>query len=1075
MLGNEKLTPLWRRLLLALLIIAAASALRALFFAEVGRGIPYLTYYPAVMLVAVYGGLPAGWLATALSAALAFFWIQRGFMSPVEAKAMMVFCGSGVAIAFICEPLRRAHKQAKLAQDKTEAANQKLQKEIARHQQTEAVLEQSETRFRQIVASIEDVLYSVDSGNREFNYISPVFGRMLGYTRDDVTRMGGREKFLAEVIQGGQFEEQRAVFQKLQAAPTDSPPRWQAWWRCQDGRLKFIEDFWLPIYSQGGLQFTYGVLRDITERKQAEMALQESDTHYRSLFDNMLNGFAYCRVLYEQDRPLDFVYLAVNDAFGTQTGLKDVVGRKVSEVIPGIRENDPELLEIYGRVARTGKPEKLERYVESMQMWFDIMVYSPRKDHFAAVFDVITERKQAEKTLHQLNRLYALLSRVNELIIRSHSDQELFQGVCAAAIQQGGFKLAWIGLVNEETKQVLPVALTGDAADYVKGLQIYSDERPEGRGPTGICIRTGRAYICNDYSKDPNTAPWHEWARLHRIRACASIPFHRGDKIAGALMIYNDEVNCFEAQDVALLEEIAKNISFALDNLGTQTKARQLSRVVEQAAESIVITDTRGIILYVNPAFEKSSGYSRTEALGQNSRLLKSGKQDAGFYREMWAAITHGESWSGHFFNKRKDGTLYEEDATISPVRDGKGVIVNYAAVKHDVTRERQLDAQLRQSQKMEAIGTLAGGVAHDFNNILAIISMQASLLKGGGGLSAQQATLADEIGIAVERATGLTRQLLLFGRKENLQMCDLELNQAVTDLAKMLRRILNESVGHQLKLAGQPMLVHADQGMMDQVLMNLAVNARDAMPNGGQLIIETAGVEFSEDTANRPASARPGSFVCLSVIDTGYGIPADLLPRIFEPFFTTKGVGKGSGLGLSTVFGIVQQHQGWINVESKVGQGTAFRIYLPRRAGQSVIKPTPKMPAATPTGKETILLAEDEPELRIILKTTLTKLGYHVLEAGNGVQALEVWQQHRAGIRLLLTDMMMPDGMTGRDLAQRLLQDAPKLKVVYMSGYSHEVIGQDFQLHEGVNFLAKPFQPQQLAQIIRDRLDQAD
>ena len=499
----------------------------------------------------------------------------------------------------------------------------------------------------------------------------------------------------------------------------------------------------------------------------------------------------------------------------------------------------------------------------------------------------------------------------------------------------------------------------------------------------------------------------------------------------------------------------------------------RLALAVEQAAETIVITDPDGTILYANPAFEKSTGYTCAEAIGQNPRVLKSGKQDAKFYRAMWDTLKRGEAWEGRFINRRKDGTIYEEEATISPVKDANGKVINYVAVKRDVTREMQLEAQVRQKQKMEAIGTLAGGVAHDFNNILAIIQIQASLLKSVGALSSEQTKLADEIGATVTRAADLTRQLLLFSRKEELQPRELDLNQAVTDLAKMLRRMLTENIGVDLKLAGQPMFVHADPGMMNQVLMNLAANARDAMPAGGQLVIETAGVEFDEDSAAQSASARPGSFVRLSVSDSGGGIAPEVLSKIFEPFFTTKGVGKGTGLGLATVFGIVQQHQGWINVYSEVGKGTTFKIYLPRLAGLTAQKNAEILLATVPTGNETILLVEDEPVLQDAIRKTLAHLGYRVLAAATGVKALEVWLEQREEIHLLLTDMVMPDGMTGMDLGQRLLQENPKLKVVYMSGYSTEFISKDFPLKEGVNFLAKPFETPKLAQIIRHRLDE--
>jgi two-component system cell cycle sensor histidine kinase/response regulator CckA len=300
----------------------------------------------------------------------------------------------------------------------------------------------------------------------------------------------------------------------------------------------------------------------------------------------------------------------------------------------------------------------------------------------------------------------------------------------------------------------------------------------------------------------------------------------------------------------------------------------------------------------------------------------------------------------------------------------------------------------------------------------------------------------------------------------------DSDLSESIANTAKMLKRILGENVQVQLKFASQPMFLHADAGMMDQVLLNLAVNARDAMPQGGQLIIETSGVEFDELAASQSAQARPGSFVCLSVSDSGCGIPPEILPKIFEPFFTTKDVGKGTGLGLATVFGIVQQHQGWINVYSELNHGTTFRIYFPRLAKNSGSKSAQPALKTMPGGDETILLVEDDPSLRLSVRRTLSQFGYRVLEAPTGVKALDVWKQNRDEIRLLLTDLVMPDGMTGKTLAQHLLQDNAKLKVIYMSGYSAEVVGKDFPLQEGVNFLSKPFQAAKLAKTVREKLD---
>ncbi len=416
------------------------------------------------------------------------------------------------------------------------------------------------------------------------------------------------------------------------------------------------------------------------------------------------------------------------------------------------------------------------------------------------------------------------------------------------------------------------------------------------------------------------------------------------------------------------------------------------------------------------------------------------------------------------------DGTALERYS--SPVRDKAGKHYGRIWTFRDITERKHLEEQFRQAQKMDAIGQLAGGVAHDFNNILGVIQMQSDLLKSGGNLSPAQLDFAGEIGAATLRAAALTRQLLLFSRKEVLQPRDLDLNQSINNMTKMLWRILGENIQMQFRFAMEPLFIHADPGMMDQVLMNLAVNSRDAMPKGGRLVIETSTVEFDESIRGQQAHARPGSFVCLSVSDTGCGIPAENLPRIFEPFFTTKDVGKGTGLGLATVFGIVQQHQGWIHVYSEAGHGTTFRIYLPRLAGMSRQKPEPPALTSMCGGNETILLVEDDAFLRASMRKALSQLGYRVLEAINGIEALEVWKQHREEIHLLLTDLVMPGGMTGKDLAERILPENPKLKVIYVSGYSAEVAGKDFPLEEGVNFLAKPVQAFKLAQTVRQNLD---
>jgi PAS domain S-box-containing protein len=391
-----------------------------------------------------------------------------------------------------------------------------------------------------------------------------------------------------------------------------------------------------------------------------------------------------------------------------------------------------------------------------------------------------------------------------------------------------------------------------------------------------------------------------------------------------------------------------------------------------------------------------------------------------------------------------------------------------------DLTDQKRLERQVVQAQKMESIGALAAGVAHDFNNVLAVIQMQADLLKATGHITPDQLEAADDITAAVGRASTLTRQLLLFSSREMFQPRDIDLSESIADTLKMIRRIVGEHIKMEVKLASQPMHVHADRGMMDQVLLNLVVNARDAMPDGGRIIIETSGVDIDGSMGLRASDERVGSFVCLSVSDSGCGIPAADLPRVFEPFFTTKEVGKGTGLGLATVFGIVRQHNGWVNVYSEVGNGATFRVYLPRLSSQGVPKlARPVMPAA-PGGRETILLVEDDPELRLSVRRILSQLGYHILEAGSGHDALEVLSGNSIEVHLLLTDMVMPGGMTGTALAARAHAEHPELKVIFMSGYSPELVGKGSHMADAAACLTKPFQAIELARAVRAALDEA-
>jgi PAS domain S-box-containing protein len=405
-------------------------------------------------------------------------------------------------------------------------------------------------------------------------------------------------------------------------------------------------------------------------------------------------------------------------------------------------------------------------------------------------------------------------------------------------------------------------------------------------------------------------------------------------------------------------------------------------------------------------------------------------------------------------------------------VKDNSGRAVQMRGIVVDITERKRLEEQLRQSQKMEAIGQLAGGVAHDFNNILTVIHGHASLLLDDEELSDPAMKSAQQIAQAAERAAGLTRQLLTFSRRQVMQPRRLDLNEVINNMTMMLGRILGEDIALQLNYSPQPVFVQADSSMIEQVLLNLAVNARDAMPKGGQLTVRISLSEIGAKRLLYHPDARAGKFACLTVIDNGMGIAPENLRRIFEPFFTTKEVGKGTGLGLATVYGIVKQHHGWIEVESEPGRGATFRVYLPtstEHGGPSEDRP------ATHTvrgGDETVLVVEDEVPVRELVCNVLGGYGYKVLQAESGAKAVEVWRQNKGSVDLLLTDLVMPDRINGRELAEKLRAEQPDLKVIFTSGYSADVVGKDFVLQRGLHYLQKPYDPQKLALAVRDCLD---
>ncbi len=560
-------------------------------------------------------------------------------------------------------------------------------------------------------------------------------------------------------------------------------------------------------------------------------------------------------------------------------------------------------------------------------------------------------------------------------------------------------------------------------------------------------------------------------------RARLAIPFRGlGGQIIGCIDLHSpSRREDWTGEEIRQLKITCDAVANALERKWAEEEIHCLLSAIEQVPDSILITDTDGVIEYVNPGFERISGYSRNEVVGQTPRMLKSGRHENDFYREMWGRISRGDPWHGIVTNRKKDGTLYTEDTVITPVRDKAGEVTNFIAVRRDITREQEAEDRYRQAQKLESVGRLAGGIAHDFNNILMVITgnldMVLHSLPPGHAMAAELESSRK----AAERAATLTRQLLIFARRQIVEPRIFDPGELVANLGKMLQRLIGEDIMLKLDVTADTGKIKADPGQLEQVIVNMAVNARDAMPEGGTLTISTTCEMVDGRNDEQFVNLAPGRYIRISVQDTGTGMEEEVQQHIFEPFFTTKPPGSGTGLGLATSFGIIRQNSGHILFDSTPGSGTTFHIYLPLAgSGASSTQFLRDLQAAAPKGSETLLLVEDDPHVRQTVARMLKNHDYNVLEANGGVDAIALARQHRNSISLLVTDVVMPE-MNGTELADVLLGICPGIRILFISGYvqTHTVVQQAVN-QSGAQFLQKPFASDDLARKVRGILDSA-
>jgi len=749
-------------------------------------------------------------------------------------------------------------------------------------------LKEAQENQSRLAAIVESSLDGIISKNPDGIITSWNQGaeKLLGYTAKEMVGSS-----IMRLIPGDRQAEEHQILERITRG--ESVMHFDTVRQCKGGQLMDVSITASPIQDAAGqIIGASKTIRDITERKRAEVALIASEARYRSLFENMQEGYAYCRMLFEQGQAQDFIYLAVNRSFEKLTGLYDVIGKRVSEVISGIRKADPELFAAYGRVALTGQPERFEIFVKALEMWFSISVYGPEKDHFVAISDVITERKEAEAQLK---------------------------------------------------------------------LQISA---------------------------------------------------------------------------------------------------------LNAAANAIVVTNRHGKIEWVNPAFTKLTGYSAEEAIGGNPRVLKSSEHPPAFYSTMWATVLTGNVWHGELVNKRKDGRLYTEEMTITPIHGEDGQIAHFVAVKQDITERLQMEKRMLQAQKMEAIGTLAGGIAHDFNNMLAALFGYAYLLQQDtmGNPLAQESVA--EILTAANRAKDLVQQILSFSRQREQKPQVIKLDTIVKEALKFLRASLPAHIKIEKELAVEVPAVLADPTQIYQVTMNLATNALHAMgEQPGRLLVRLDSVLPTEPLLQAHRELRPILYARLTVSDTGHGMDARTLERIFEPFFTTKPVGKGTGLGLAVVHGIVEAHKGIITVESQVGLGTTFTLYFPAQA-QAEISTAINVSVVPHGYGQKILALDDEPALTSVLQKMLGRLAYQVTTSNDAGEAIRLVRENPTQFDAVITDLTMPE-MNGLEVAKRVHAIRPDLPVILVSGYSVAVDAESLREAGICERLEKPVSPSEMAEVL--------
>ena len=803
---------------------------------------------------------------------------------------------------------------------------------------------------------------------------------------------------------------------------------------------------------------------------------------YQMVFENMLDGCALHEIILgEHGLPVDYRFLAVNPAFQEMTGLsaERILGKTVREVMPDV---EPFWIERYGRVAMTGESVQFEEFSAALDRHFKVSAFRSSPGNFVVVVVDITAQKAAAGKIQRLSRLYSALSQSNHAIVRCNNRAELLATICRVVVETGGMTMAWIGRAEGPEGRIRSEVAYGRGTEYLDGIEISQNPGdPSGRGPVGTSIRENRPVWCQDFQHDLSTAPWHERAARFGWRAAAALPLRLHGEAFGALTLYSDRIGTFDEENQSLLIEMAHDISYAFENFAREEEQQSLLKeltnlrtAVEQSASSVLITDPQGVIEYVNPAFETSTGYSAAEATGRTPRILKSGEQPASYYAQLWETIASGRTWRGYFHNKRKNGTLYWESATISPVMNDSGEIRHFIAVKEDITDRKTLEANLMEAldraeaanrAKSEFLAVMSHELRTPLSGVLGFADLLAETL-----LDEEQRNYSNTIRASGAHLLQVVNDILDFSSLEKGKMrvkCGDVLVTELVESSCLANRKMAADKGldfrHEID-PDVPVLITGDPLRLRQILINLLGNAVK-FTTGGSVVLRVTR-----------ETIRDREFVDFSVEDTGPGIPEEKIADLFKPFTqgdsTLRRPFEGTGLGLAISQRLAKAMGGTIEAVSSPGKGSTFTLRIPlspqpatevrprkrqRKSGALAAK------GVNPPEPLRVLVVEDDRISSLLAGRLLSSLGHKVEFAANGEEALRAFAPEKFSV--ILMDMQMPS-MDGIEATRRIRahEGEPHVPIIALTA---NVLPGDRErcLAAGMDdFLSKPFTKDQLA-----------